>query len=247
MHINAQCDSVLIKLKVNEARAVSAFTSIRDFHLGLMEEIGEASQVPYNRLDSLFKEMKFTANAAIMERTRLEDMMQSMTNAQCDSIFPIKQELLKEMWAQNNLASNQYQSMCAAFGVMRLDKYHLIDRIYKYTIQMQDSLELQYKIIADAKRALEKVYPEKKGKAYFEKYAPISEMEAIFKKMEGNIIQLENLQSRIEDSNGALYYWSGPFIPPRQEVAVGDQIVSQCILLHKDFLEQKKRLEAQTN
>lgn len=242
-----QCDSLLVQLKVNETRTVNAFTSIREFHQGLLLEIGEANEIPYSRLDSLFGEMQFTANAAITERMRFEEAVNTQAQLNCDSLFTVKNDLLKEMWAQNNLASNQYQSMCASFGVMRTNKYQIIDRIYKYIVQMQDSLELQYKIIFDAKAELDVRFNGKKEKEYFEKYAPVSEMEAIFKKMEGNIIQLENLQSRMEDSNGALYYWSGPLIPPRQEVAIGDQIVSQCLLLQRDFMEQRKKYEASKN
>src|SRR5690606_23184149 len=128
---------------------------------------------PYFRLDSIFREMKQTADAAIIERMHFDSIQSSLPDLQRRALADRKITVLSELAVQNNQSSNLYQSTCASFGVMRTDKYRLIEKVGKYTASMQDTLELQGKMIGDAKRALDVKYPAKSGKEYFAKYAPV--------------------------------------------------------------------------
>lgn len=232
----AQSDSALTaRLMQIEKNTVEHFTSMREFHLGLREEVGTMQGVPYFRLDSLFLALKSHADSAILARAAFESKKTGLQQEERNTLFILTERKISDFQANAKSAANYYQSVCAGFKVMRTDKYALVEKVGKYTFDMQDSLEVQGKLIADAKLDLQKRFPNKQGKEYIQAYAPISEMQAIHKKFEGNIVQLENLQNRIEESNGDTYYYYGPMIQPRQEVASADHILTNCFLQIKEF------------
>jgi len=220
-----------------EKATVEHFTSMREFHLGLREEVGTMQGVPYFRLDSLFLALKNHADSAILARTAFESKKAELQQEERNSLFILTERKISDFKANAKSAANYYQSVCAGFKVMRTDKYALVEKVGKYTFDMQDSLEVQGKLISDAKLDLQKRFPNKQSKEYIAAYAPISEMQAIQKKFEGNIVQLENLQNRIEESNGAAFYYYGPMIQPRPEVASADHILTNCFLQIKELRE----------
>ncbi|MFN6379228.1 MAG: hypothetical protein ACK4WD_08125 [Flavobacteriales bacterium] len=231
-----QSDSLnSIKLMQLEKATVDQFTSMREFHLGLREEVGTMEGVPYFRLDSLFLALKNHADSAIITRSKYEAEKLKLSMQEKDVLYVLTERKMSDYKASAKSASNYYQSVCAGFKVLRIDKYGLMQKVGKYTHDMQDSLEVQGKLIADAKIDLAKRFPDKQSKEYLSAYTPISEMQAIHKKFEGNIVQLENLYSRIEESNGGLYYYYGPMLQPRQEVAAADQILTTCFLQMKEI------------
>lgn len=238
----AQSDSLnSVKLMQLEKATVEQFTSMREFHLGLREEVGTMEGVPYFRLDSLFLALKNHADSAIIARSKFEAEKAKLSKEEKDVLYILTERKMSEFKASAKSASNYYQSVCAGFKVLRIDKYGLMQKVGKYTHDMQDSLEVQGKLIADAKLDLAKRFPDKQSKEYLAAYSPISEMQAVHKKFEGNIVQLENLYNRIEESNGGLYYYYGPMLQPRQEVAAADQILTTCFLQIKELREWNSR------
>jgi hypothetical protein len=234
----AQNDSIQsVSLMQLETATVEQFTGMREFHLGLREEVGTMQGVPYFRLDSLFLALKNHADSAILARTAFESKKAELQQEERNSLFILTERKISDFKANAKSAANYYQSVCAGFKVMRTDKFALVEKVGKYTFDMQDSLEVQGKLISDAKLDLQNRFPNKQSKEYILAYAPISEMQAIHKKFEGNIVQLENLQNRIEESNGAAYYYYGPMIQPRPEVASADHILTNCFLQIKELRE----------
>jgi hypothetical protein len=234
----AQNDSIQsARLMQLEKATVEQFTSMREFHLGLREEVGTMTGVPYFRLDSLFLALKNHADSAILARSAFESKKGQLQIEEQNSFFILTERKLTDFKANAKSAANYYQSVCAGFKVMRTDKYALVEKVGKYTFDMQDSLEVQGKLISDAKLDLQNRFPNKQSKEYIEAYASISEMQAIHKKFQGNIVQLENLQNRIEESNGATFYYYGPLIQPRPEVASADHILTNCFLQIKELRE----------
>jgi hypothetical protein len=232
----SQNDSVQsARLMQLEKATVEQFTGMREFHLGLREEVGTMEGVPYFRLDSLFLALKNHADSAIVVRAAFEAKKGWLQPEERNTFFILTERKMSDFKASAKSAGNYYQSVCAGFKVMRTDKYALVEKVGKYTFDMQDSLEVQGRLISDAKLNLARRFADKQSKEYIQAYAPISEMQAIHKKFEGNIVQLENLQSRIEESNGATYYYYGPLLQPRPEVASADHILTNCFLQMKEF------------
>ncbi len=232
----AQLDSVRnSKMDKLQSATVDEFKGIREFHLGLREEVADFNQVPYNKLDSLFKSLKNKADSAIVERAKFDSASVHFAADEMTTKYILLERLLSDLKASSKSTANAYQATCAGFKIYRTDKSRLIEKVGKYTRDMQDSLEVQGKLIAQALNDLASKYPDKKSKEYLQGYAPISEMQAVHKKFEGNIVQLENLQNRIEESNGSLYYYIGPAIKPRPEITSADQILTTCHLQMKEL------------
>ncbi len=232
----AQVDSVQnSKLVALQTATVDQFKGLREFHLGLREEVADFAQVPYNKLDSLFKSLKNKADSAIVEKAKFDSASVHFAANEIGTKYILLERVLSDLKASSKTAANAYQATCAGFKIYRMDKPRLIEKVGKYTSDMQDSLEVQGKLIAQALNDLAQKHPDKKSKEYLQGYSPISEMQAVHKKFEGNIVQLENLQNRIEESNGGLYYYIGPAIKPRPEIASADQILTTCHLQMKEL------------
>lgn len=239
-------DSILKIIKLEEQKALDIFKPNREFHRSLRYQSAGLNEYPYNRLDSLMLAMKGLADEAII-LSKTADSLSKFTSSIWATECYMKEAEIKYVRSQLKAASNSYQSTIASAGVTRTTNPRMIELMGKRVKQWQDSLVLQGRIIAESKLDLKKRFPEQTGSEFMKAYAPLSEMEANHKRFQTLLVQLENMQSRFEEMNNDVDYFSGPGIQPAQEVLIVDQLLGQFVLEMKAFRDQNKRYYSQFN
>lgn len=219
--ISENCKDSLLRL---EAEISSQFLSLRPFHLGLLHETGYLDQYPIDSLTMLFNELKVNADSAIVL------VRNSSTKEESTSLYVLnellKSSVIKNIW---------YKSVCQRNNIIRRDADEMIEYVGKVLFQWQDSLMTQGRTLGNMKTSLDQTFDLKTQKDLYKvSYHFISEAEAIHKKCQTYLVQIENAQTRFEASNGeAVYYW-GAGIQPKPEQVSLDQVVGLFLL---DMLE----------
>ncbi|MEZ4798323.1 MAG: hypothetical protein R2809_00815 [Flavobacteriales bacterium] len=240
MSIIAQSEGVLKKdtLLELETQVSGQFLSLRPFHLGLLEETGFAYQYPIDSLSLLFSELKSNADSSIV--------LVHQTNEKNLDLHIL---ILNELLLSSNSKNTAYKRLCTQNRILRRNADEMIEYVGKLLYQWQDSLMTQGRVLGRMKSELNQTIDIKTQKeAYKTSYHFISEAEAIHKKCQTYLVQVENSQTRFEASNGeAVYYW-GVGIQPKPEQASLDQVLGLFLLdmqefrkLENDFIASIKR------
>lgn len=221
-----------------ETQVSGQFLSLRPFHLGLLEELGYINHYPIDSLSLLFSELKSNADSSII-------LVQQTNEGNLDAHILILNELMASSIAKNIA----YKRLCAQNRIIRRNSDEMMEYVGKLLFQWQDSLMMQGRVLGRMKMELnQKIDLKTQKEAYKKSYRFISESEAIHKKCQTYLIQLENSQTRFEASNGeAVYYW-GIGIQPKPEQASLDQVLGLFLLdmqefrkLENDFIASIKR------
>lgn len=233
-------DSAYKVVQLEQEKALSIFKPNRDFHVSLRYETAGLTSYPYDRLDSLFLQMKALTDSAIVYKSRTDSIYSKQPDI-WDRECSYWMKLMKDNRSQVKELSNLYQSTVASASIVRTSNPRMIELMGKRVKQWQDSLTLQGRLLGEAKMDLKQRFPESSGDRYLKTYAPISEMEAGHKRFQALLLQLENMQSRFEEMNNEVVYFSGPGISPKQEVVIVDQLLGQFILEMKTFRDWRGR------
>lgn len=233
-------DSAYKIVQSEKEKVIAIFQPNRDFHLSLRYETAGLNIFPYNRLDSLFKEMKSLADSSIVSASLIDSLYASEIKI-WNKEYSYWVKIMRENRMQVKELNNAYQSTLASANITKTSNPRMIELMGKRVKQWQDSLTLQGRIIGETKVDLKKRFPEQTGESFLKAYAPISELEANHKRFQTLLLQLENMQSRFEEMNSEVVYFTGPGIQPKQEVVIVDQLLGQFALEMKSFRDWKSK------
>lgn len=254
---NALSDTKRMELMREEIRVSGDFLQLRPFHTQMREVLKTPEVHPNPFLDSLFVGMNDRANAAIRKRLQYDTLCREIRAISGSrKAIPAKAKPLIGQWQTWNQVLPQqqktessayfqmrltYQDTCFKYGIHRLTPQQFAEVLNDKISQWQDSLEESGRMSAKCQSDLYQRFPDRKGKAFFDAYQPISELQLAMKGLESLVSQLQNSASRFEESNKEDFFYFGSVIRSRMEVAVTEDLLAQLVLQMRVCREQELR------
>lgn len=250
-------DEKRTSLLQQEKELSTPFIETRTFHQGLMAVVGDKSQKPYKQLDSLFNESFTVTNQPLMGRMLADERYDALLRSfgekekfrlnkktkeqitSVDNIYSISSDFFDSCTVKLKKYVTEYKELCAANGITRKDHFDMLELMGKRLYQFQDSLEMQGFKLSSCKRHLQSTGL-KLGMPDFQvHYKIISEIELLHKQYQQLLIQLENSFARFESGNPEELYYTGPFILPRVDITVYNELLSELTIEMQRFREME--------
>ncbi|MBX7052462.1 MAG: hypothetical protein K1X54_10545 [Flavobacteriales bacterium] len=250
--LRKEAEETRIALMRSESDVSGNFYRLRTFHLDLMQVVNHIDHMPYPLMDSLFYDMRDSANAVIFCRMKYdtayaqiltmsegrkkfkptEDETQKIDQYKLlRNTMPIKQKGIADHYF---LLKKEYDDSCRVNGIRRFSLPEFAEITFQSLVQWQDSLEAIGKMLAEEKNLLKQKYPSQKGAEFMAAYQPVSVFEKMLKDYESQLAQLENSVSRFEEANKQDYIYVGKDVRRRMESESVEGILGALSLLMKD-------------
>lgn len=260
--LRKEAEETRVTLMRTESDVSGNFYRLRTFHLDLMQVVNHIDHMPYPMMDSLFYDMRDSANAVIFCRLTYDSTLTQVLTM-CDGKKKFKpnkretdliqtyQSLRNEMPSQQRRIADhyfnlkrEYDDSCKVNGIKRISMPEFAEMTSHSLVQWQDSLEAIGKMVAEQKNTLKQKFPTQKGAEYMAAYQPVSVFEKLLKDYESQLAQLENSVSRFEEANKQDYIYVGKDVRRRMESESVEGILGalsllmrDCRLKHAEFLK----------
>lgn len=247
-----EAEETRVTLMRKESDVSGNFYKLRTFHLDLMQVVNHVDRMPYPMMDSLFYDMRDTANAVIAFRLKYDSTYAQILSITKDrkkfkpseqeknliaqlgtekKVLPLKQEACAKNYF---LQRSEYADSCKLNGIQRFSLPEFAEITFQSLVQWQDSLESIGKMLAEQKNILKQRYPSQKGPEFMAAYQPVSVFEKLLKDYESQLAQLENSVSRFEEANKQDYIYVGKDVRRRMESESVEGILGALSLLMRD-------------
>jgi hypothetical protein len=229
-------DSLRIHLMRVESAAYGDFVGIRRFHSDLLQEI-DSLREPYIELDVVFRNMHEMADSVIIQRLHFDSAQ-----------FVVADQLIANAnyyMVEYRHEAARYDQIRQTHGVQRYSYRQYAEIIEAKIESWNDSLESSGHWMAQCKNHLKASSLVHGSKEYIAAYQPISQLELSIKQMQSTLMQLHNTESRFKEANVEEFYYTGPHLRRRKEIAASEQIVSELALHMSDIHQWKKLYFAQ--
>ncbi|MFY7970308.1 MAG: hypothetical protein ACOVOO_00115 [Flavobacteriales bacterium] len=256
--IKSALDASRMEVLKSEKVLSDQFVSVRIFHQGLMAVVGDKSQIPYGSLDSIFQSAYLRTNDALMsrmladagyeylfteigkkEKVRITPKMKQQI-ASVDSGYVVSNIQLMEAAMVMHQDSMSYAALCSQYHISRDDHFEVLEKMGKRLYQFQDSLEMQGFKLSACKRHLQSTGLKLGMPDFQPHYKLVSELELMLKQYQQLLIQLENSFARFESGNPEELYYTGPFIIPRVDITIYNELLSELTIEMQRFRELEK-------
>jgi len=256
--VRADLDAKRKQVLENNKALSTEFIYLRTFHQGLMTVVGDKSQQPYKELDSIFNHAFGSTNSVLMlwmlgdeqyehvlkvmgekEKVRLTKQL-NYEIALTDSFYLATFSAFESNKTLVHQDSLNYAQLCSQHGITRKDYFQMLELMGKRLYQFQDSLELQGFKLASCKRHLQSTGLTLGMPDFQPHYKIISEVELLHKQYQQLLIQLENSFARFESGNPEDMYYTGPFILPRVDITVYNELLAELTIEMQRFREMEK-------
>lgn len=243
---------------VDEQKLYTPFSATRTFHIGLKGVLASPEKEPYPMLDSLFDCMFQLTNEVVFERLVADTLADEWLVAtakhkrlRASSKLANDQKVLLSRYMQVQmliaaqevdymLCSEAYDSLKKEHGIYRQTHFQILEKAGRALYRYQDSLELQASELAGCKRHLKSSGLKLGSPDFAVHYSFLSEAELLSKQYQNRLLQLENAFARFESGNSEDVYFEGPYILPRMDVTIFNELVAQLTIEMERFRELKK-------
>jgi hypothetical protein len=197
-----------------------------EFNTGLQYHCMEHGEVPYNMLFPMLPSLKLLMDR--MQKTRgnfylqKDSVLASVSQykripmrVQKDRLEVFDEYAHKAMDIRTEFLNGcvQYDDGIREHGILRFTNSSYADYLLAQVIEWQDSLVEQGRMIGRDKSFLSSSGWDKKSANYINAYRFVSEMEALHKKFQSKILEMENLQNRYgSTSRKDEEFYIGPFL-----------------------------------
>jgi hypothetical protein len=221
------CHRVLME---GEQELVGTYFEIEEFHAAMLWEVKDKELDPYPDLILLKDTMMQLKDVVITQRgdSYQENVAIAKKQISKGSFDKAKQEMLQrseteiERLAVHNRVffsfKSDYDSLLQLHGIRRITHALYSDSLLRRLHRWQDSLVVQGSAIAKCKQVLKNSGFGSNSEVYRSNYRYVSEMEALHKKLQAKLTQIENQQSRYDSSRQDEYYYIGPQMVERHDV-----------------------------
>jgi hypothetical protein len=262
--LRKEAEETRVTLMRKESDVSGNFYKLRTFHLDLMQVVNHVDQMPYPMMDSLFYDLRDTANAVIAFRLRYDStytQVLSMVNERKKfkpnenekmlieqfnndrQVLPAKQDVCAKSYF---LQRQEYADSCTVNGIRRFGLPEFAEITFQSLVQWQDSLEAIGKMLAEERNVLKQKFPSQKGPDFMAAYQPVSVFEKLLKDYESQLAQLENSVSRFEEANKQDYIYVGKDVRRRMESESVEGILGalsllmrDCRMKHQEFMQHQ--------
>lgn len=240
-----------------EQEPVGIYNGLAVFHSDLLNEVYYHDSIPYPELDSLFLKQQQIALDISLSRKKYSDRRQEfLTAIQAEGINrntdqfeqylalindgKVLHDAMVEKKSAFNSTNEQYTSLCKTHRIERIQASAYGDTLDRYVFMMGDSLEAMGRSLMASKKHLNQHFGESKTPDFWTAYNKISSMESRLKAFQGSILQLENSQARFYSANIEDYYYVGPFIRQRSDVAATNDLLVSMVIQLQEFRELER-------
>jgi hypothetical protein len=243
---------------VDEQKLYTPFTTNRTFHNGLKSVLVSPEKDPYPILDSLFDCMFQLTNGVVFERMVVDTLADEwllatakLKRLKANSKLAKDQQTVLSRYLQVrvfiaeqevdfSLCSEAYDSLKKEHRIFRQTHFQILEKASRTLYRYQDSLELQASELAACKRHLKSSGLKLGSPDFASHYNFLSEAELLSKQYQNRLLQLENAYARFESGNAEEVYFEGPYLLPRMDITIFNELVAQLTIEMERFRELKK-------
>ncbi len=203
-----------------------------EFHVELMFECREKEKEPYAELIELKTELDEIHNAVLKNRgayyatadsckkvmSAASPEGKSALLARESQAFDMASENLSNYNKQFDKANARYDELALQHGIRRITHEEYGDTLLAQIQMWEDSLMTQGSIIGKSLQTLKATGLESNSDAYRALYRPVSEMQALHKKLQAKILSAENQHGRYDSSRQDEWFYVGPYLVVRSDV-----------------------------
>jgi hypothetical protein len=203
-----------------------------EFHVELMFECREKQKAPYAELIELKAELDAIHNDVLKNRGAYYATADSCKKVMSSTSTEKKHALLaRETKAydiasvnlvryneQFDIANARYDQLALQHGIRRITHEEYGDTLLSQIQVWEDSLMMQGSIIGKSLQTLKSTGLESNSDKYRSLYKPVSEMQALHKKLQSKILSAENQHGRYDSSRQDEWFYVGPYLVVRSDV-----------------------------
>lgn len=256
--LTTQVKEARLNTLVDEQKLYTPFSAKRTFHNGLKGVLVSPEKEPYPLLDSLFECMFQLTNEVVFERLVADTLADEwlvatgkLKRLKASSKFANDQKALLSRYFQVRTqiaaqevayqsCSDAYDSLKKEHGIFRQTHFQLLEKAGGILYRFQDSLELQGAELAGCKRHLKSTGLKLGTSDFASHYSYLSDAELLSKQYQNRLLQLENVFARFESGNAEEIYFEGPYLLPRMDVTIFNELISQLTIEMERFRMLKK-------
>jgi hypothetical protein len=233
-------------LMIPEGVVVGDYLEKREFHGGLMFECREPSAEPYREMVSLMDTLeayqiemitirgRFYAKAEEIEKQALGKGARKATKTM--KLAHGKSREQQDAHAKRYFVfSSRYDALVTQNDIRCFSHIQYAELLEKRLVMWQDSLMLQGQYIGGHRQQFKTSGMEKTDEDYQKRYTPLSEMEALHKRFQNVLVQVENQQGRYAAARPDEVFYLGPLLVERSDYEASEGQFVKLIAMMAEF------------
>lgn len=239
--LNKEMEDAHTVLVTQEHYVIEHYFDHQEFHNGLVMECTDQSMHPYPILAKEIEAMRlemismqeeravfYNDNLAVkdslMKTLRSSKPVPERIHDRLNERLAIVIETAQTFDHRFKQHEGVYDSLCTHFEITFISHKLYADSLLTRIMSWEDSLEAQGSSVARALQKLKATGLEVRSEQYRENYKPISEMQAMQKKLEQAITGANNAHNRYDSSRPTDGYYTGPYLVERHDVDATEKI-----------------------
>lgn len=253
-----------LSLITTEHHVLESYFTLQEFHNDLLTECQEKDSTPYPELVLYLEQMRLVMNKMTASRARFYNANQN-TRKVLETSLRRGKKIPELTFTDLKIRLDAYIDSALKYDA----EFRVIEEKYRFLIDIheiafishssfaeylvgritswEDSLKMQNLSVAQAREKLNRQGWDKRGNRYRSAYLPLSDMEFGRKELLSKLTGLNNAHNRYEVARPEEGFYVGPYIVPRHDVLMVEDVFPQIDSIMQVFRINEKRFYSGIN